>query len=159
MNVAIFLDEVNEFNGPLMFIPGSHKRGVIEAEHDLTTTSYPLWTIDHDTIAQLVGAAAGIVAPKGPAGSMILFHACLVHASTSQPLAVESRQRVPEPVRGIEPHPPLQAARVHRAPRLHADRMPARRLPARRDYPVDLPWKDGMPARRCDLAADRALAA
>ena len=31
MNVAIFLDEVNEFNGPLMFIPGSHKLGVIEA--------------------------------------------------------------------------------------------------------------------------------
>ena len=28
MNVAIFLDEVNEFNGPLMFIPGSHKLGV-----------------------------------------------------------------------------------------------------------------------------------
>ena len=27
MNVAIFLDEVNAFNGPLMFIPGSHKRG------------------------------------------------------------------------------------------------------------------------------------
>jgi len=25
MNVAIFLDEVNEFNGPLMLIPGSHK--------------------------------------------------------------------------------------------------------------------------------------
>ncbi len=42
MNVAIFLDEVNEFNGPLMFIPGSHKLGVIDAEHDLTTTSYPL---------------------------------------------------------------------------------------------------------------------
>ena len=26
MNVAIFLDDVNEFNGPLMFIPGSHQR-------------------------------------------------------------------------------------------------------------------------------------
>jgi ectoine hydroxylase len=26
MNVAIFLDDVNEFNGPLMFIPGSHKK-------------------------------------------------------------------------------------------------------------------------------------
>ena len=36
MNVAIFLDEVNEFNGPLMFIPGSHKKGVVEAKHDLT---------------------------------------------------------------------------------------------------------------------------
>ena len=48
MNVAIFLDDVNEFNGPLMFIPGSHKRGVVDARHDLTTTSYPLWTIDND---------------------------------------------------------------------------------------------------------------
>ena len=27
MNVAIFLDDVNEFNGPLMFIPGSHRQG------------------------------------------------------------------------------------------------------------------------------------
>ena len=50
MNIAIFLDEVNEFNGPLMFIPGSHKLGVLEAGHDLTTTSYPLWTIDNDNI-------------------------------------------------------------------------------------------------------------
>jgi ectoine hydroxylase len=39
MNVAIFLDEVNEFNGPLMFIPGSHKLGVLEAGHDTSTTS------------------------------------------------------------------------------------------------------------------------
>ena len=67
MNVAIFLDEVNEFNGPLMFIPGSHKLGVLDAAHDVTTTSYPLWTIDHDTIAKLV-ERGGIVAPKGPRG-------------------------------------------------------------------------------------------
>jgi ectoine hydroxylase len=48
MNVAIFLDDVNEFNGPLMFIPGSHKQGRGRRRHDLTTTSYPLWTVDHD---------------------------------------------------------------------------------------------------------------
>src|SRR6476469_7963736 len=87
MNVAIFLDDVNEYNGPLMFIPGSHKKGVVDARHDLTTTSYPLWTVDNDLIAQLVtragGKDGGIVSPKGPAGSMILFHSCLVHASTS----------------------------------------------------------------------------
>src|SRR5688572_10320221 len=82
MNVAIFLDQVNEFNGPLMFIPASHKLGVLDAKHDISTTSYPLWTIDPETIAKLV-ARGGIVAPKGPAGSMILFHSCLVHASTS----------------------------------------------------------------------------
>src|SRR6188768_1035294 len=76
MNVAIFLDDVNEHNGPLMFIPGSHKKGVVEAKHDLTTTSYPLWTVDNDLIAKLVeragGKEGGIVSPKGPAGSMIL---------------------------------------------------------------------------------------
>ena len=67
MNVAIFLDEVNEYNGPLMFIPGSHRRGVIDAKHDLTTTSYPLWTIDNALIRQLVeragGRNGGIVSP------------------------------------------------------------------------------------------------
>src|SRR5580765_2988168 len=54
MNVAIFLDEVNEFNGPLMFIPGSHTLGVVDASHDTSTTSYPLWTINNDTITKLV---------------------------------------------------------------------------------------------------------
>src|SRR5207244_3031522 len=73
MNVAIFLNDVNEFNGPLMFIPGSHRLGVLEAQHDTSTTSYPLWVINHDTIRTLV-ERGGIVAPKGPAGSMILFH-------------------------------------------------------------------------------------
>src|SRR5438270_909318 len=47
MNVAIFLDEVNEFNGPLMFISGSHKLGVLDAAHDTSTTSYPLWVISN----------------------------------------------------------------------------------------------------------------
>jgi ectoine hydroxylase len=82
MNVSVFMDEVNEFNGPLLFIPGSHKLGAIDAKHDLSTTSYPLWTIDNDTITQLV-ARGGIVAPKGPPGSMMLFHSCLVHGSPS----------------------------------------------------------------------------
>ena len=82
MNVAIFLDDVNEFNGPLMFIPGSHKGGVVEAGHDLKTTSYPLWTLDNAKVSELV-AQGGIVAPKGPSGSMLLFHGCLVHGSPS----------------------------------------------------------------------------
>ena len=82
MNVAIFLDEVNEFNGPLMFIPGSHKQGVLDASHDQSTTSYPLWVISHESIRKMV-EHGGIVAPKGAPGSMILFHGCLVHASTS----------------------------------------------------------------------------
>jgi ectoine hydroxylase len=82
MNIALFLAEANEFNGPLMFIPRSHRRGRLDAGHDVTTTSYPLWTIDNATITRLV-EEGGIVAPKGPPGSMLLFHGNLVHASGS----------------------------------------------------------------------------
>ena len=87
MNVAIFLDDVNQFNGPIMFFPGSQKRRVLKAGHDLTTTSYPLWTIDNQLIRQLGERAGGregwIVSLQGPGGSMILFHGFLVHSSTS----------------------------------------------------------------------------
>jgi ectoine hydroxylase len=134
MNVAIFLDDVNEFNGPLMFIPGSHKKGVIDAKHDLTTTSYPLWTVDNDLITQLVARAGGknggIVSPKGPAGSMILFHSCLVHASTSN-LSPWNRVSVYLSLCAVSNH-----IRRHKRPEYIAhrdfspDRVPARRLPA-----------------------------
>jgi len=80
MNIAVFLDDVTEFNGALMFIPKSHKCGVLEAGHDIVTTSYPLWTLDRETVARLV-KEGGLVAPKGPAGSMLMFHCNLVHAS------------------------------------------------------------------------------
>lgn len=82
MNIALFLDDVTEFNGALMFIPRSHRKGTLPAGHDLSTTSYPLWTIDNDTITKLV-AEGGLVAPKGRAGSLVLFHGNLVHGSPS----------------------------------------------------------------------------
>ncbi len=80
MNIAVFLDEVMAVNGPLMFIPKSHKSGVLEAGHDLKTTSYPLWTLDKETVTRLVDEG-GIVAPTGKPGSVLMFHGNLVHAS------------------------------------------------------------------------------
>jgi ectoine hydroxylase len=82
MNISVFLDEVMPINGPLMFIPKSHKSGVLPAGHDERTTSYPLWTLDHETVARLVHAA-GIVAPTGKPGAVLMFHGNLVHASTA----------------------------------------------------------------------------
>tara|TARA_R110002167_G_scaffold46145_1_gene137992 strand:+ start:924 stop:1715 length:792 start_codon:yes stop_codon:yes gene_type:complete len=82
MNVSVFLDEVTHINGPLMFIPGSHKRGVLEAGHDLSTTSYPLWTLDEATVRELADAR-GIAAPVGPPGTGLFFHSNLVHGSTA----------------------------------------------------------------------------
>jgi len=80
MNIAVFLDPVSEFNGPLMFIPKSHQGGKLDAGHDLETTSYPLWTLNRETVTDLVNRG-GMVAPMGKAGSMLLFHCNLVHAS------------------------------------------------------------------------------
>ena len=153
MNVAIFLDEVNEFNGPLMFIPGSHKLGALPAGHDTSTTSYPLWTIDHETIASLV-ERGGIVAPKGPPGSMILFHGCLVHASTSN-LSPWNRVSVYLSLCAVSNH-----IRRFKRPEYiaHRDFTPIVTLPddcLLRDYDVALPWKDGTPesALKTDLQA------
>ena len=149
MNVAIFLDDVNEFNGPLMFIPGSHKKGVVEAKHDLTTTSYPLWTVDNALIEKLVeragGKHGGIVSPKGPAGSMILFHSCLVHASGSN-LSPWHRVSVYLSLCAVSNH-----IRRFKRPEFIAQRdfAPIEMLPddcLLKDCPVDLPWKDGLPA-------------
>lgn len=80
MNIAVFLDDVTAANGPLLFLPKSHKRGVIDAGHDLETTSYPLWTLDRETVTKLCDEG-GCVAPTGPAGSMLVFSSLLVHAS------------------------------------------------------------------------------
>jgi ectoine hydroxylase len=149
MNIAVFLDDVNEFNGPLMFIPGSHKKGVIEAGHDLTTTSYPLWTISNALIEQLVeragGRNGGIVAPIGPAGSMLMFHSCLVHASTSN-LSPWNRVAVYLSLCAVSNH-----IRRFKRPEYiaHRDFTPIQCLPDDclvQDYPVDLPWQDGLPA-------------
>ncbi len=80
MNIAVFLDDVTAANGPLLFIPGSHKTGVIDAGHDLETTSYPLWTLDNEKVLELA-ERGGCVAPTGAAGSMLMFSSLLVHAS------------------------------------------------------------------------------
>jgi ectoine hydroxylase len=157
MNIAIFLDDVTEHNGPLMFIPGSHKKGVVEAKHDLTTTSYPLWTVDNNLIRQLVqragGKEGGIVSPKGPAGSMILFHSCLVHASGSN-LSPFDRVSVYLSLCAVSNH-----IRRHKRPEYiaHRDFTPIDCLPDDclvKDYPVDLPWKDGLPASALQTSVD-----
>jgi ectoine hydroxylase len=162
MNIAIFLDDVSPFNGPLMFIPGSHKKGIIDASHDLTTTSYPLWTISNDLIAQLVeragGRNGGIVAPTGLAGSMLMFHSCLVHASSSN-LSPWNRITVYLSLCAVSNH-----IRRHKRPEYiaHRDFTPIECLPDDclvRDYPVELPWKDGLPASALMTSSEELEAA
>lgn len=92
VNVALFVDEVNEFNGPLFFVPGSHRRLSISSEHvdhdgDVSSTwgedvSAALkYTVGRAELQSLV-AEAGIVAPKASAGAVLVFHPRIVHGSS-----------------------------------------------------------------------------
>jgi ectoine hydroxylase len=80
LNLHIFLDEVNEFNGPLVFIPESHNDGPAPTSLDTVTTSYPLWTVAHDVVGPLV-ERGGLFSPKGKPGTMLIFGDSLVHGS------------------------------------------------------------------------------
>jgi ectoine hydroxylase len=162
MNVAIFLDDVNEFNGPLMFIPGSHRKGVLEAQHDTRTTSYPLWTVNDALILQLVeragGKHGGIVSPQGPAGSMILFHSCLVHASGAN-LSPWNRVAVYLSLCAVSNH-----IRRFKRPEYiaHRDFTPIACLGddcLLRADPVALPWKNGLPASALETSLEELAAA
>ncbi|MDP3311335.1 MAG: phytanoyl-CoA dioxygenase family protein, partial [Polaromonas sp.] len=103
------------------------------------------------------GKQGGIVSPKGPAGSMILFHSCLVHASGSNLspfnlfsfyliLCADSNKN-----------------RSHKRPEYiaHRDFTPIKCLPddcLLKDYPVDLPWKDGVPATALQTSMEEIVA-
>ncbi len=96
INIVIFLEEVNEFNGPLYLIPGSHKQGIISSlshtETDSADPEAPEWissfksdlkyTTPEETVSKLV-AKFGIEAPKGQRGSVLFFHPNCVHASAN----------------------------------------------------------------------------
>lgn len=96
VNVAIFLEEVNEFNGPLCLIPGSHKEGIISSlnqiERDWASIENDEWTLNfqanlkYTTSEKIVSNLVekyGIEAPKGVAGSVLFFHPNIVHGSTN----------------------------------------------------------------------------
>lgn len=80
LNLHIFLDDVTEFNGPLVFIAGSHRDGPAPTELDTETTSFPLWTVGPDVVGPLV-ERGGLACPKGRAGTMMIFGDTLVHSS------------------------------------------------------------------------------
>ena len=94
VNAIVFLSDVNEFNAPLLIIPGSHKEGVIDipAPHEDETTQTATWissltaklrySVNKETVSRLV-RDYGLEAIKGPAGSVLFFDSNLVHGSAN----------------------------------------------------------------------------
>jgi ectoine hydroxylase len=80
ISIGIYLDEVTEFNGPIVYIPGSHAEGLIEYEVIPVPGTTPIPSLPDATVAKLA-ARGGLVAPKGPPGSVTIFDCCMAHAS------------------------------------------------------------------------------
>jgi ectoine hydroxylase len=82
LTIGLFLEDVSEFNGSLAFVPGSHKNSTI---FDTQDEFFPGKKIKSVTLSPEVLTPMieknGIVSPKGPAGTAVLFHSCVVHGS------------------------------------------------------------------------------
>lgn len=86
VSASIMLTDNNEFNGPLMLIPGSHDF-FVPCVGETPDTNWKdslkaqrLGVPDKDALAMLA-KRGGIQAPKGPAGSLMLFECNTLHAS------------------------------------------------------------------------------
>lgn len=86
VSASLMLTDNNEFNGPLMLIPGSHRQFVPcmgetpEANWRESLKAQKVGVPDQQALARLA-EHGGIQAPKGPAGSLLLFECNTLHAS------------------------------------------------------------------------------
>ncbi|WP_025616736.1 phytanoyl-CoA dioxygenase family protein [Salinispora cortesiana] len=94
VNAAIFVDEVTEFNGPLTFVPGSHRHGLLAGQDldgmPLGYEDAPAWVATltanekfrvEPAVIEDLARREGLVSPKGPAGSLLLFDPNILHSS------------------------------------------------------------------------------
>jgi ectoine hydroxylase len=79
LNFHIHLDDVTEFNGPIMFVPGSHKRDIPQ-QKSVDGEKWELWTVPNDAVRELVNEL-GMVSAKGPRGTLLIFGDRLLHVS------------------------------------------------------------------------------
>jgi ectoine hydroxylase-related dioxygenase (phytanoyl-CoA dioxygenase family) len=100
ISMALFLHEVNDFNGPMLLIPGSQRGGMIDIPPDARFDdrgdglSYdsPFWMpsltadlkykLDRQTLNRVL-RDSHIVATKGRAGFVVIFDGNTLHASAT----------------------------------------------------------------------------
>lgn len=126
LSCSIALEDNYSFNGPLMVIPGSHKRFVAcvgqtpEQHYKESLRKQQYGVPDPDSLTRLA-EEGGIAAPVGKAGSVLLFDCNLMHGSSSN-ISPYPRSnvflvynsvvnRLVEPYSGQAPRPDYIAAR------------------------------------------------
>lgn len=127
-SVSILLTENNEFNGPLQLVPGSHKwfiptKGPTPKENWKESLKVQTVGVPSTKDLHAMTRAGGIVAPKGPPGTMVLFECNTLHCSGNNLSpwprsnlffvynSVENRLQAP--YGGTRPRPEFIASRAH----------------------------------------------
>ncbi|MEM7571966.1 MAG: phytanoyl-CoA dioxygenase family protein [Bacteroidota bacterium] len=84
ITAAIYLQEVTEFSGAMVVIPGSHQLGTVATrlENPDGVHSEDLkYVISRAEIQHAAEQCGGMRSTKGPQGSVLFFHSNLLHAS------------------------------------------------------------------------------
>lgn len=131
LSCVILLTENNEFNGPLMVIPGSHMHyiscvGRTPEDHYKASLKKQEYGVPDPASLRFLVERGGIRAPKGPAGSVILFDCNTMHGSNSNisPYARSNlffvynsvENALAAPRFGLKPRPEFIAARSDFSP-------------------------------------------
>ncbi|WP_433556074.1 phytanoyl-CoA dioxygenase family protein [Pseudonocardia xinjiangensis] len=128
VNFVIHLDEATDANGPLLLMPGSHHGGDLAAKAaagaawESTVSAKLKHEIDRTDLAAAC-RRYGIVAAKGGAGGVLIFHPSVIHGSTANMSPFDRRllilsynsasnQLLPVP----DPRPEFLAARENTTP-------------------------------------------
>ena len=80
VTVLVMLHEATPMNGCLYFVPGTHRLNRLDPRYD-TSTAYQFWAADTATMREVMAKHADPVAITGRAGSAVVFHCNLLHAS------------------------------------------------------------------------------
>jgi len=88
VSCLIALSENNEFNGPLMLIPGSHKVyvtcvGTTPKDHYRASLRKQEYGVPDAQSLQRLVERGGMTAPKGDGGSVVFFECNIMHGSNS----------------------------------------------------------------------------
>ena len=75
----MLLDDVTEFNGPLVFVPGS-QRHEIPLQRSVDGQKWELWTVPRDAVTRLVDEL-GMVSVKARRGALLIFGDRVLHMS------------------------------------------------------------------------------
>jgi ectoine hydroxylase len=86
VSVSLNLTENNEFNGPLMVVPGSHRLfircvGATPDQHFKQSLRKQEYGVPSREAMQMLVQRGGMAAPKGPPGSALFFECNLMHGS------------------------------------------------------------------------------